>query len=374
MKPLAGTSFQHIRDAIELGALGALRLIEDFPRRWPSRTGRSSTSTPWCCDTRRRRSSAYPMAKSALLAMSQSLATELGEQGIRVNSVAPGYIWGETLQSYSSIRRVSTAPGRPGLSGHRGELRPQAAADGRRSGVGDHVFCQRPVQRYHRSDPGSRLRGVPQLMAERTIWRPSTGSPSATKLTGLDDFGVDDDNYREALGVLLDSYRREAGLTVLGSKMNWFFSRRWWRGCSPNPRGSSTRSTPTSQSSGPSSSPGWCGPAPRRCIGCLAPTPLLRVCTCGWRSSRSPVRPARPGNLIRCIASSTRNSPSTTGQPRLHGPAFHGRVRAGGMLAVVASVTAFGFLRDAGAPAQLLGVVGATGLDAGISPHARTFS
>src|ERR1700744_3326602 len=48
---------------------------------------------------------------------------------------------------------------------------------------------------------------------------------SATKLTGLDDFGVDDDNYREALGVLLDSYRQEAGLTVLGSKMNRFFLR-----------------------------------------------------------------------------------------------------------------------------------------------------
>ena len=43
---------------------------------------------------------AYKMAKSALLAMSQSLASELGEQGIRVNSVVPGYIWGETLQGY----------------------------------------------------------------------------------------------------------------------------------------------------------------------------------------------------------------------------------------------------------------------------------
>ncbi|HUE31776.1 MAG TPA: SDR family oxidoreductase, partial [Mycobacterium sp.] len=43
---------------------------------------------------------AYKMAKSALLAMSQSLATELGEKGIRVNSVAPGYIWGDTLQAY----------------------------------------------------------------------------------------------------------------------------------------------------------------------------------------------------------------------------------------------------------------------------------
>ena len=48
---------------------------------------------------------------------------------------------------------------------------------------------------------------------------------SATKLVGLDDFGVDDDNYREALGVLLDSYRSDAGLTPLGSKMNRFFLR-----------------------------------------------------------------------------------------------------------------------------------------------------
>ena len=44
----------------------------------------------------------YKMAKAALLAMSQSLATELGPQGIRVNSVAPGHIWGESLKWYFS--------------------------------------------------------------------------------------------------------------------------------------------------------------------------------------------------------------------------------------------------------------------------------
>lgn len=48
---------------------------------------------------------------------------------------------------------------------------------------------------------------------------------SAIKATGLDDFGVDDDNYREALGVLLDAYRRDADLTELGSKMCRFFVR-----------------------------------------------------------------------------------------------------------------------------------------------------
>jgi NAD(P)-dependent dehydrogenase (short-subunit alcohol dehydrogenase family) len=42
----------------------------------------------------------YKMAKAALLAMAQSLATELGPQGIRVNSVAPGHIWGDSLKWY----------------------------------------------------------------------------------------------------------------------------------------------------------------------------------------------------------------------------------------------------------------------------------
>lgn len=48
---------------------------------------------------------------------------------------------------------------------------------------------------------------------------------SAVKAVGLDDFGADDDNYLEALSVLLESYRRDAGLTEIGSKMSRFFLR-----------------------------------------------------------------------------------------------------------------------------------------------------
>jgi hypothetical protein len=48
---------------------------------------------------------------------------------------------------------------------------------------------------------------------------------SATKATGMDDFGVDDDNYQEALSVLLESFRNDADLTELGSKMSRFFVR-----------------------------------------------------------------------------------------------------------------------------------------------------
>ena len=48
---------------------------------------------------------------------------------------------------------------------------------------------------------------------------------SAVKAVGLDDFGHDDDNYVEALSVLLDAYRTEADFTELGSKMSRFFLR-----------------------------------------------------------------------------------------------------------------------------------------------------
>ena len=48
---------------------------------------------------------------------------------------------------------------------------------------------------------------------------------SAVKAVGLDDFGTDDDNYLEALGVLLDSYRRDSDFTAAGSKMSRFFLR-----------------------------------------------------------------------------------------------------------------------------------------------------
>ena len=100
MKPLAGTSFQHIRDAIELSALGALRLIQAFTPALEESKGSIVNVNSMVLRHSQAKYGAYKMAKSALLSMSQSLATELGEKGIRVNSVAPGYIWGETLQGY----------------------------------------------------------------------------------------------------------------------------------------------------------------------------------------------------------------------------------------------------------------------------------
>ena len=42
----------------------------------------------------------YKLVKTAMLAMAQNLATEFGPRGIRVNSVAPGQVWGDSLKGY----------------------------------------------------------------------------------------------------------------------------------------------------------------------------------------------------------------------------------------------------------------------------------
>jgi NAD(P)-dependent dehydrogenase (short-subunit alcohol dehydrogenase family) len=100
MKPLADTSFDHVRDAIELTVLGALRMIQGFTPALAQTKGSVVNVNSMVIRHSQPKYGAYKMAKAALLAMSQSLATELGDKGIRVNSVAPGYIWGDTLKSY----------------------------------------------------------------------------------------------------------------------------------------------------------------------------------------------------------------------------------------------------------------------------------
>jgi hypothetical protein len=63
-------------------------------------------------------------------------------------------------------------------------------------------------------------------MAERTdVGTVDDLHESASRLVGLDDFGADDDNYREGLAVILDSYQRDADLTPFGSKMSRVYLR-----------------------------------------------------------------------------------------------------------------------------------------------------
>jgi NAD(P)-dependent dehydrogenase (short-subunit alcohol dehydrogenase family) len=97
---LQTVDFDQVRAGFETNVLGGLRLTRLFVPALAEVNGNvvminssvlRHSSMPY---------GAYKMAKSALLALAQALATELGPQGIRVNSVAPGYIWADTLQNY----------------------------------------------------------------------------------------------------------------------------------------------------------------------------------------------------------------------------------------------------------------------------------
>ncbi|MDX2357057.1 SDR family oxidoreductase [Dietzia sp. PP-33] len=114
MKPLAQTDHEQISRGIDLSVLGALRTTQEFT---PLLEACAATADVEQTDAvpasssvvmmasavihhSRERYAGYKIAKTALVALGHSLATELGPRGIRVNTVAPGYIYGDTLRSY----------------------------------------------------------------------------------------------------------------------------------------------------------------------------------------------------------------------------------------------------------------------------------
>ncbi|GEE01200.1 putative Short-chain dehydrogenase/reductase [Gordonia spumicola] len=100
MKPLARTDFDQITSSLDLTVLGTLRVIKAFTAGLEASKGAIVNINSMVIRHSEPRYGSYKLAKSALLAMSQSLATELGDKGIRVNSVAPGYIWDDQLKWY----------------------------------------------------------------------------------------------------------------------------------------------------------------------------------------------------------------------------------------------------------------------------------
>jgi NAD(P)-dependent dehydrogenase (short-subunit alcohol dehydrogenase family) len=97
---LADADLDTIRAAFETNVLAALRLTRLLVPALAASGGSVVMINSAVLRHSRVSFAGYKMAKSALLALADSLATELGPQGIRVNSVAPGWIWGATLKWY----------------------------------------------------------------------------------------------------------------------------------------------------------------------------------------------------------------------------------------------------------------------------------
>jgi NAD(P)-dependent dehydrogenase (short-subunit alcohol dehydrogenase family) len=100
IEPVGEADFDAIRTGIETNVLGSLRMSKVFVPSLEQTQG----SVVMINSAVLRHSSpeygAYKMGKAALLAMAQTLASEVGPRGVRVNSVAPGYIYADSLKWY----------------------------------------------------------------------------------------------------------------------------------------------------------------------------------------------------------------------------------------------------------------------------------
>jgi NAD(P)-dependent dehydrogenase (short-subunit alcohol dehydrogenase family) len=100
IKDLGVVDLDAVKVAFETNVVGALRLTRLFTPALIESAGSVTMINSMVVRFSQRTMGPYKMTKAALLAVAQSLASELGPQGVRVNSVAPGHIWGDSLQWY----------------------------------------------------------------------------------------------------------------------------------------------------------------------------------------------------------------------------------------------------------------------------------
>lgn len=98
--PLQRVDFDQARAGFETNVFAALRLSRMFAPRLQESHGAIVMINSSVLRHSSQPYGAYKMTKAALLALAQCLASELGPSGVRVNSVAPGWIWADVLQAY----------------------------------------------------------------------------------------------------------------------------------------------------------------------------------------------------------------------------------------------------------------------------------
>ena len=104
---LGDVDLDAVRAGFETDVFGALRMTRLFTPALAASRGSVVMISSAVLRHSRLPYGRYKMAKSALLGMAQSLATELGPQGIRVNSVAPGLHLGRLAEVV--LRRAGEA-------------------------------------------------------------------------------------------------------------------------------------------------------------------------------------------------------------------------------------------------------------------------
>lgn len=94
--------WQRPMDINYFGTLQVTQALLPLLKAAAARTGDARIVMVNTMDTQRiqKKSGSYAASKAALGAVTKTLAEELGEYGIRVNAVHPGYIWGDSVKIY----------------------------------------------------------------------------------------------------------------------------------------------------------------------------------------------------------------------------------------------------------------------------------
>lgn len=100
IRDLSVVDLEAIKSAFDVNVVGAIRMTRLFTPALAATSGSVTMINSMVVRFSQRKMGPYKATKAALLAVAQSLASELGPRGIRVNSVAPGHIWGDSLQWY----------------------------------------------------------------------------------------------------------------------------------------------------------------------------------------------------------------------------------------------------------------------------------
>ena len=98
MRSLGKVDFAELRANFEVNVLAALRLTRLLTPALIESGGSVVMVNSAVLRHSRKPFGPYKLAKAGLLAVAQNLAGELGPQGVRVNSVAPGWIWADSLR------------------------------------------------------------------------------------------------------------------------------------------------------------------------------------------------------------------------------------------------------------------------------------
>ena len=104
---LLEADLDEMRQQTALNVLASVGLVQELADTLTARRGSVVLINSLVLRNRLPGVGSYRMDKAALLAAARSLSIELGPRGVRVNSVAPGYIWGDKLRDFYAWREAN---------------------------------------------------------------------------------------------------------------------------------------------------------------------------------------------------------------------------------------------------------------------------